>query len=181
MALTLYRQIMIRAFLPVVMLAQLLAPASASAAPIAAAPPAKATALLTHPVSIVKTADLDFGMMTSATAAGTVVIDPNANTITSAGGVTRVGAQWSAAGFTGAAGGTAVVVLIKLANQPFALTRQGGSETVTVSSLTLQGQNKRSLAAMETFTFRVGGTLNVGANQVEGVYTGTFDVDIQYP
>jgi hypothetical protein len=34
---------------------------------------------------------------------------------------------------------------------------------------------------MESFTFNVGGTLNVAANQVEGVYTGTFEVTVQYP
>ena len=61
------------------------------------------------------------------------------------------------------------------------LTRTGGTETMTVSNLTLQGQNKRALAALESFSFRVGGTLNVGANQVEGTYLGTFDVQIQYP
>ena len=52
---------------------------------------------------------------------------------------------------------------------------------MTVSNLTLQGQNKRALAALQSFAFRVGGTLNVAANQAEGLYTGTFDVDIQYP
>jgi len=157
-----------------------LLPAPASAAPVAAATPATATGVITAPVSIVKTSDLDFGLIVVGTA-GTVVIDPSANSIATTGGVTRVGTQWSAAKFVGAAGGSAVVVLIKLPNQPFALTRQGGTETMTVSSLTLQGQNKRSLAALESFTFRVGGTLAVAANQAEGLYTGTFDVQIQYP
>jgi len=152
----------------------------AIAAPVAAATPATANALLAHPVSIVKTSDLDFGLMASA-AAGTAVIDPNANSIATTGGVTLMGSQWSAASFVGAAGGAAVVVLIKLPNQPVTLTRQGGTETMTVANLTLQGQNKRALAALQSFTFRVGGTLNVAANQAEGLYTGTFNVDIQYP
>jgi len=170
---------MVRAFLPALLLSVLL-PAPASAVPVGAATPASANALLTHPVSIVKTSDLDFGEMTSA-AAGTAVIDPNANSISTTGGVTLMGSQWSAAGFVGAAGGASVVVLIKLPNQPVTLTRQGGTETMTVSNLSLQGQNKRALAALQSFTFRVGGTLNVAANQAEGLYTGTFNVDIQYP
>lgn len=170
---------MVRAsFLFLLMSAALTTPATA--APVAAATPATANALLTHPVSIVKTSDLDFGLMASA-AAGTVIIDPNANSITPFGGVTLMGSQWSAASFVGAAGGAAVVVLIKLPNQPVTLTRQGGTETMTVSSLTLQGQNKRALAALQSFSFRVGGTLNVATNQAEGLYTGTFNVDIQYP
>ncbi len=157
-----------------------LIPAPAAAASIGAAPPATARSVITAPVSIVKTSDLDFGLI-SVAAAGTVVIDPNANTITATGGVTPAGNQWSAASFVGAAGGSSVVVVIKIPNRPVILTRQGGTETMSVSPLTLQGQNKRSLAAMESFSFRVGGTLTVAANQIEGVYTGTFDVQIQYP
>ena len=30
------------------------------------------------------------------------------------------------------------------------------------------------------FTFRLGGRLNVGANQAPGVYNGTFNVTVQY-
>ena len=33
-------------------------------------------------------------------------------------------------------------------------------------------------AAQQPFVFKVGGTLNVGANQAEGTYVGTFTVDI---
>jgi hypothetical protein len=177
-ALTSYRTSM-RSHVFLLLLA-LLPIAPATATPIAASPPATARSVITAPVSIVKTSDLDFGLI-SVAAAGAVVIDPNANTIAATGGVTLAGTQWSAASFVGAAGGSAVVVLIKIPNQPVILTRQGGTETMAVSPLTLQGQNKRALAAQESFTFRVGGTLTVAANQVEGVYTGTFDVQIQYP
>ena len=170
-----------RLFLPFVIAAALLGfAAPAGAVPVGAAVPATARGVITAPVSIVKTADLDYGLL-SVTTAGTMVIEPNANTIATTGGVTQLGSLWHAAGFVGAAGGTAVVVLIKLPNQPVVLTRTGGTETMTVSNLTLQGQNKRALAALESFSFRVGGTLNVGANQVEGTYLGTFDVQIQYP
>ena len=170
-----------RLFLPFVIAAALLGfAAPAGAVPVGAAVPATARGVITAPVSIVKTADLDFGLLASA-AAGTVVIDPNANSIAATGGVTLMGSQWNAAGFVGAAGGASVVVLIKLPNGSVTLTRQGGTETMTVTSLTLQGQNKRALAALQSFTFRVGGTLNVATNQAEGLYTGTFNVDIQYP
>ena len=39
----------------------------------------------------------------------------------------------------------------------------------------------RSVAKEHASTFKVGGTLHVAANQVEGVYVGTFDVTVQYP
>ena len=168
-------------FLPPVIAAALIGIAApAGAVPVGAVVPASARGILIAPISIVKTADLDFGLL-SVTTAGTMVIDPNANSIVATGGVTQLGSLWHAASFVGAAGGTAVVVLIKLPNQAVVLTRAGGTETMTVTSLTVQGQNKRALAAMESFSFRVGGTLNVGANQVEGTYFGTFDVQIQYP
>jgi hypothetical protein len=168
-------------FLPTFIAAALLGIAApAGAVPVGAVVPATARGILTAPVSIVKTDDLDFGLL-SVTTAGTMVIDPNANSIVATGGVTQLGSLWHAAGFVGAAGGSSVVVLIKLTNQAVVLTRTGGTETMTMTSLTLQGQNKRALAAMESFSFRVGGTLNVAANQVEGTYLGTFDVQIQYP
>jgi hypothetical protein len=73
------------------------------------------------------------------------------------------------------------VVNIKVPNKPSTLTRVGGTETMTVTNFTLQGQSRRALAKAASFTFRVGGTLNVAAGQVEGVYVGTFDVTVQYP
>ena len=171
---------MVRAFPPAaIVLLAALTPAAALAAPIAAAPPATANALMIHPVTITKIDDMDFGLLT-VTGAGTVVIDPNANAISTTGGVLLADAQWHAAQFVGASAGSSVVN-IKLSNHPFTITRQGGTETMTVSNLTLEGQSKRTIAAATSFTFRVGGTLNVAAAQVEGIYTGTFDVDIQYP
>ena len=53
---------------------------------------------------------------------------------------------------------------------------------MTATNFTLQsGYTKKALAQMDSFTFRVGATLNVAAAQVEGTYAGTFDVTVQYP
>ena len=35
-------------------------------------------------------------------------------------------------------------------------------------------------AADGTYTFYVAGTLNVGGNQLPGVYNGTFQIDVSY-
>jgi hypothetical protein len=120
-----------------------------------------------------------FGFL-SATSAGTAVLNPNTGALTTTGGVVSLGGDPHPAQFTGAAR-SAVVVNIKVPNSPITLTRSGGTQTMLLSAFTLQGQSKRSLARMESFTFNVGGTLNVAANQVEGVYTGTFEVTVQYP
>jgi hypothetical protein len=73
------------------------------------------------------------------------------------------------------------VVIIRIPRQPITVTRVGGTETMTVSNWTMSGSNRRTVAAQEAFEFKVGGTLFVNANQAEGLYLGTFDVEIQYP
>ena len=73
------------------------------------------------------------------------------------------------------------MVILKVPNQPITLTRIGGNETMQVRDFTLQGLDKRTLARLESFEFNVGATLIVTAGQVEGIYTGTFDVEVQYP
>jgi hypothetical protein len=140
---------------------------------------ATATTMVLRPTSVAKIKDMDFGVVT-VTAAGTAVLEPNADTFSTTGGVTRIGGTPHSAEFAGAATASSTVN-IKIPNQPSTLTRVGGSETMTVSNFTLQGLNKRVIAAQASFTFRVGGTLNVAANQVEGVYVGTFTVTVQYP
>ena len=73
------------------------------------------------------------------------------------------------------------MVIIRLPRDPITLTRVGGTETMTVSNWTMSGNARRTVAAQEPFSFKVGGTLAVNAGQVEGVYLGTFEVDVQYP
>jgi hypothetical protein len=140
---------------------------------------AAAGATVIHPLTVTKIQDMDFGAL-SVGVAGTAVLEPNANALTTTGGVASIGGSPTCAQFVGAAQSNSVVN-IKIPNNSVTLKRVGGTETMTVSNFTLQGQSKRTLAKAQSFTFRVGGTLNVAANQVEGVYTGTFDVTVQYP
>lgn len=137
------------------------------------------TASIILPVTVTKIKDMDFGAL-SRTAAGTAVLEPNADTLSTTGGVSAVGGSPHSAEFIGAAQSSSVVN-IKVPNQPSTLTRVGGTETMTLNNFTLQGQSKRTLAKQTYFTFRVGGTLNVAAGQVEGLYVGTFNVTVQYP
>ena len=161
-------------------LSTLLAPAAGQGAPIAAPTPAQATGTLLFPLEIVKNRDLDFGNVGTTAAAGTVVINPETDTISSTGGAVLLGGAPHAAQFTGAAKGNNVVI-IRIPKQPVTLTRVGGTQTMIADNFTLQGLDKRAVAARVAFDFRVGATLNVNANQAEGTYVGTFDVSIQYP
>ena len=155
----------------------------ACARPAIAATPAvnaTATTALLHPISVIKRRDLDFGYVAAGATAGTVVIDPNTDLATATGGAILLGGDPHAAAFIGAAG-SSNVVNIKLPKQPVTLTRAGGTETMTATKFTVEGLDKRTVARLVAFEFGVGATLNVGANQVEGTYVGTFDVTVQYP
>ncbi|MCY7270982.1 MAG: DUF4402 domain-containing protein [Sphingomonas bacterium] len=156
----------------------LIAPA-AIAAPIASPTPPSAQAALMRPLTLTKLANMDFGNL-GVTTAGTAIINPVTNSIAVTGGVIRLGGTPHAARFAGATSSSSVVN-IKIPNRTLLLTRIGGTQTIALDSFTLDGQSKRTMARAGVFEFAVGATLRPAANQVEGVYTGTFDVTIQYP
>ena len=153
-------------------------PAPAAAQAVGAIERAQAKAVLIHPLTVIKKADMDFGYL-MATGAGTAVLNPNANTLSTTGGVQAVGGDPTSAVFVGASRSWALVN-IRLPNGPLTLTRDGGTETMTLTNWTLQGSSWRLLTPNVSFEFRVGGTLNVNANQADGSYTGTFDITVNY-
>lgn len=157
----------------------LLAPAAGQAAPVPppANPPGEAS--LMKPLTLTKLADMDFGYL-GVTGSGTAVINAVTDTMTTTGGVVRLGGNPHAAMFRGATQSSAVVN-IKVPTRSVLLTRVGGTETITLDNFTLDGQSKRAMAQAGIFDFKVGATLRPTAGQVDGVYTGTFDVTIQYP
>jgi len=120
--------------------------AQVGAAPRAASPPATATGTLLFPLEIVKNRDLDFGNIAAGATAGTVVINPETDTISATGGALLLGGAPHAAQFTGAAKGNNVVI-IRIPKQPVTLTRVGGTQTMTANNFTLQGLDKRAVAA----------------------------------
>ena len=144
-----------------------------------AVPRAKASGALIFPLTVVTKNNLDFGYI-AVNGAGTVVVNPNTSVRSVTGGVLALGGRPQPATFLGAAR-SASVVIIRVPKSPITIRRVGGTETMTVQNFTLQGQDKRTLARMEAFEFNVGATLVVNANQAEGVYTGEFDVTVQYP
>ncbi len=164
--------------LTMILLLALIAPA-AIAAPIASPTPPAAQAALMRPLTLTKLADMDFGNL-GVTTSGTAVIDPVSNTLAVTGGVIRLGGTPRAARFAGSTSSSAVVI-IRIPNRTVLLTRVGGTQTIALDAFTLDGQSKRAMAQAGVFEFAVGATLRPTANQLEGVYTGTFDVTIQYP
>lgn len=143
---------------------------------------AKATgnteAVLLRPLSIVNTDDLDFGTLLRGATAGTVIIDPFTDGRTTTGGVTAAGGAPLAARFV-TYGGPLQTLQVNRGPLPV-LTRVGGGATMNVTQLTLNGPVLRFLNAAGVVDLRVGGTMNVAANQLEGTYAGTFQIIVTY-
>ena len=157
-------------------------PAGAGAAPPQLFLPdrnATGTATVTRPITLQKMRDLDFGLVT-VTTAGTAVLNPNNDAVTTTGGVLFAGGYPHSAVFDGISP-LGNIVIIRLPRSPAIVTRVGGTETMTIDDWTLDGSSRRTVPSRTAFTFKVGATLYVGANQAEGTYTGTFDVEVQYP
>lgn len=160
------------------------------AAALLAAAPSQLLAALTasstgelvvlRPLTLVKTADLDFGSLVSSPAAGTATVDALTGAVTTAGGVTPAPGATSAAQFEGARSLRGPVI-IRIPTEPISVTRSGGTETMVVSDWTLDGHKTRVVGANEAFEFNVGGTLYVDANQAPGTYVGSFSVTVNYP
>lgn len=159
-------------------LCALLCPSQGQGATTDANPQAKANAQILLPASFVKMMDMDFGSLT-VSSAGTAILDSNSGSVTTTGGVLLVGGSPHAAGFD-AVSPTRNIVKITLPKQAVTLTRVGGTETMTLDTWTINGSTTHNVVAHEEFQFQVGGTLHVGANQVEGVYLGSFDVTLNY-
>lgn len=157
----------------------LAAPPAALAAPVGPDRNAVANVLVHRPATVRKLQDLSFAYL-AVTAAGTATIEPNTEAMTTTGGVLHVSGLPFAALFEGVAPSRGVVI-VRIPTDPIVVTRAGGTETMTVSDWTISGNARRTVAAQEPFDFKIGGTLYVNAGQAEGLYTGTFDVEIQYP
>ena len=172
---------MVRAFSAPVFagLSLLSLPAAAMAAPVVAAPKAQASVGLVRPLTLQRWADLDFATL-GVTTGGTATVDPVTGALSVSGGVVPLVGTPSAARYAGAAS-KQTVVIIRIPKTPVLIFRVGGTETLSVSNFTLDGQDKKSLAQQESFAFAVGATITVPAGTVEGLYTGEFDVTVQYP
>jgi hypothetical protein len=157
----------------------LLLSSAATAAPVRASPKAQGQVTLVKPLTLQRVNDLDFATL-GVTTGGTATIDPLTGSMSVSGGLIPLLGTPAPARYAGAATKN-TVVNIRVPKQPVLITRVGGTETLTVSNFTLDGQDKRTLAQSGSFTFAVGAQIAVPAGTVDGLYTGEIDVTIQYP
>lgn len=151
---------------------------------IAANQAGTATSVVVRPSTLVKVDDLDFGTIASAPTAGTVTVDPVTNARSATGGATLVGATAQRAMFQGTGG---IFLITVSGDTSVTLTRAGGGATMTASLVRAASTSGGGIALLGgtllpsgVQTYYVGGTLNVGANQPAGDYSGTFTLTVNY-
>lgn len=147
-----------------------------------------AQAFLVTPLSFVKQLDLDFGQILVGNTAGTVVMD-STGAVTTTGGIIQVDGTQQPARFFGF-GTFNQRVLINADANSYILTRDGGTETMTMDQLLIGSRppiiintspRRFRIANPDGFfSFTIAGRLQVGANQEPGVYSGEFTIQLEY-
>lgn len=172
----------------------MLAPTTASAqTPAVVTATATGRATIVAPLTLIKIDDMNFAKIAPRPTAGTVVLDPATNVCTTTGAILQIG-SCQAANFAGM-GARRMTVRFQVTStvnltgpgQPMVL------DTMVVDTspdLTFIGGNGNGLgngnrryridSPSGIFTIQVGGTLRVNANQAPGIYTGTFNLTVQY-
>jgi hypothetical protein len=128
------------------------------------------------PIAITTLGSLDFGDVVPGATSGTVVMAPGGTRAASGGGATLgTSAEGRAAIFTvtGASGYSYGVAL------PNSIVLASGTDTMTVDTFRSDPSGAGALTDGAQ-ALGVGATLNVGANQVAGSYSGSFDVTVAY-
>jgi hypothetical protein len=160
---------------------------------ISVAPAAAATgnavsrARIRRPTTLISSRDLDFGTLIRGATAGTVTINAQTGVRTRTGGVVLAGGAPNSAAFAGTGTGNAIVTM-SVSAATITLARSGGGATMTLNTLRVRagagGQQtlprNYTLPASGAQTFNFGGRLNVAANQLDGNYSGTFSLTMNY-
>ena len=119
---------------------------------------------------------LDFGTIVADTDGGTVTVTAAASPSRTSDGVNTVGNGFQADHFVMSNLDIGTTYDLSVPGS-VTITRQGGSETMTVVPALSTGS---VTAAAETADVYVGGQLTVGGNQKAGNYQGTYAVTVTY-
>lgn len=139
-----------------------------------------ATVEVRQEISVVKNADLDFGSFIAGTGVSIFRMNPNNGTLTRRrGDATAVGNTTSVASFTATGTPLARIRLTNTQNR-IDITRVGGTETMRVNRFRVAGGRNGRLDATGNATYLVAGQLRIRPDQAPGVYTGTFNVSVDY-
>ena len=151
----------------------------AQAAPVEPDRQATGEALILVPLTLTKIDDLDFGTVINSPVSGTVKIDPITGARSVTGGITAVPSDAGKRAYFGGGGSPLQPVVITV-TAPAQLASPAG-DTLNVMALMLDGPPIRIIdPTTRTFFFGIGGIIEVGANQPEGVYSAEFNVTANY-
>lgn len=168
-----------------------LAVIGATAVPAAAEPvttPADAVVEIDNALLLQNTQSLEFGTIATGASGGTVTIDPATDAASSVGTVSLYGTVRHRAEFVSRAPiGTVMVTLL---DPSVTLTHSGGVATMTATlsrangpglvTATVLGLPIGIQATAADQYIYVGGSLTVAAGQIEGVYSGQFDLSVNH-
>jgi Mat/Ecp fimbriae major subunit len=134
------------------------------------------------PVIVLNTGtQLNFGSIATTETAGTVVI--NATNSTGLGTnvtLVSVGATRTPGAFSVTSGEPNAPYTVVLPSVTVDLLDPAGNN-ITINNFNfIAGNGSRTLSGIGTDSFSVGATLNVGATQSPGTYTGTYEVTANY-
>lgn len=137
------------------------------------------------PLTISKTADLNFGVIQAGSASGTVVISAaGVRTATGTNGPTLLASNAVASPVTVSSGGFTVTGSAYSSyriNFSASSISTGGPIPMTVTNfVTSKSLDEGDIESNNTDTFTVGATLNVGAHQPPGNYQGIIAVSVEY-
>lgn len=147
------------------------APESATAADATG----NASATIATPISVSESSSLSFGTILAGASQSTIVVSTAGARSLGSGDATLFGGTPAAAAFDVTGEGSASY---SVSFTDGTLTRDGGSETMTVDTFT--DDSGGSISGGGSDSFNVGATLTVAANQVAGSYTGTYTVSVDY-
>ena len=141
---------------------------------------------IVRPLSFVIDDNLDFGSVVPSNVAGVVTMAPTGNR-TATNGIILVGTGHKPASFAGQ-GVSNQRVDVSLGSNSILITGPGAPmrvRTFVIGStptavLTTTANRFRIAAANGVFNFPVGATLEVGANQAPGSYSGTWSITLNY-
>ena len=138
-----------------------------------------ATATLIIPISIANDVAMSFASVAASATAGTVVMAATAEAaLTPTGGATVISGTPTAGKFTVTGEGTQVFT-ITLPTPASTLTGSVAG-TMTVDNWTCSEALTTAALVDGELEFYVGGTLNVDASAVAGLYSGTFNIIVDY-
>ena len=143
---------------------------------MAATATSNVSASIVPAITITKNTDMDFADVIATGSAGTVVLSTAGARSVTGGATLGNGTGAAAAAFT-VSGDPASTYSISL---PASATITSAPNTMTVNTFTSSPSGTGTLSGGGTQALSVGATLQVGASQAQGTYTGTFDVTVAY-